>query len=420
MALIAVGVNHEHATLDFLERATVPEHEWGKVLRTLVSHRNIHEAVFLSTCLRTEVIADIDFFHGAIEDVTMTLAEATGIDVGEFHDRLSVHFDRGVVTHLMRVAAGLQSIVPGEFEILGQLRRALELAEEEHTTGQELRELFHRAIATGRRVRTDTAIARGTTSFAFAAVSMALDELGPAIRDTDVVVVGAGQLATGVVKSLLDAVTGPSRVTVVNRTYERAEALVESLADPRVVARDYGSLVELVAASRLTIVAAEAPSPLLTHDDLAVANGPLLVIDLGIPRAVEADVADLTAVRRLDIGELQARIERVIDERRDAVEHARRLVDADVEKFLADRRARGAAGIVRDLRTHFDEVVAAELERRAPELATFDADELELVRSVVRSVVAKLAHRPTIALKETAGTDQGVRLADATRSLFDL
>ena len=420
MSLIAVGVNHEQASLDFLERVTVPEHEWGKVLRTLVSHRNIHEAVFVSTCLRTEVIADIDFFHGAIEDITMTLAEATGVDVAEFHDRLSVHFDRGVVSHLMRVAAGLQSIVPGEFEILGQLRRALDLAEEEHTTGQEMRDLFHRAIATGRRVRTDTAIARGTTSFAYAAVSMANDELGAALRGADVVVVGAGQLATGVVKSLLDTVDGLNRVSVVNRTYERAAALVESLGESRVVARDYGSLVELVGASRLTIVAAEAPTPLLTHDDLAAASGPLLVIDLGIPRAVEADVADLAAVRRLDIGELRSRIERVIDDRRDAVEEARQVVDADVEKFLADRRARGVASIVRDLRAHFDEVVASELERRAADIALFDEDQAELVRSVVRSVVAKLAHRPTIALKESAGTDQGVRLADATRTLFDL
>ena len=420
MALIAIGVNHEHASLDFLERATVPEHEWGKVLRTLVSHRNIHEAVFVSTCLRTEVVADIDFFHGAIEDVTVTLAEATGLDVAEFNDRLSVHFDRGVVSHLMRVAAGLQSIVPGEFEILGQLRRALELADEEHTAGQELRELFHRAIATGRRVRTDTAIARGTTSFAFAAVSMARDELGDDLRGADVVVVGAGQLATGVVKSLLDTVADLNRVTVVNRTPARAQALVASLGDARVIARDYGSLVEAVGASRLTIVAAEAPSPLLTRDDLARATGPLLVIDLGIPHAVEADIADLTTVRRLDIGALQTRIERVIDERRDAVEDAQRVVDADVEKFLADRRARGAAGIVRDLRAHFDDVVAAELERRAPDLVAFDEDQAELVRSIVRSVVAKLAHRPTVALKGAAGTDQGVRLADATRSLFDL
>ena len=420
MALIAIGVNHEHASLDFLERATVPEHEWGKVLRTLVSHRNIHEAVFVSTCLRTEVLADIDFFHGAIEDVTMTLAEATGIDAAEFDERLSVHFDRGVVSHLMRVAAGLQSIVPGEFEILGQLRRALELADEEHTAGQELRELFHRAIATGRRVRTDTAIARGTTSFAFAAVSMARDELGDDLRGADVVVVGAGQLATGVVKSLLDTVADLNRVTVVNRTPARAQALVASLGDARVIARDYGSLVEAVGASRLTIVAAEAPSPLLTRDDLARATGPLLVIDLGIPHAVEADIADLTTVRRLDIGALQTRIERVIDERRDAVEDAQRVVDADVEKFLADRRARGAAGIVRDLREHFDDVVAAELERRAPDLVAFDEDQAELVRSIVRSVVAKLAHRPTVALKGAAGTDQGVRLADATRSLFDL
>ena len=135
MALISVGIDHEHASLDLLERVTVLEHEWNKVLRTLLSQRNIHEAVFVSTCLRTEVVAVIDRFHGAIEEITTTLSEATGLDAGEFEDKLTVHFDRGVANHLFSVAAGLKSVVPGEFEILGQLRRALELASEEHTAG---------------------------------------------------------------------------------------------------------------------------------------------------------------------------------------------------------------------------------------------------------------------------------------------
>ena len=136
MALISVGIDHEHASLDLLERATVPEHEWAKMLRTLVSHRNIHEAVFVSTCLRTEVVAVIDRFHGAIDEITETLAEATGLGVEEFDDRLTVNFEHDVATHLFQVAAGLKSVVPGEFEILGQLRRALDLAIEEQSRGQ--------------------------------------------------------------------------------------------------------------------------------------------------------------------------------------------------------------------------------------------------------------------------------------------
>ena len=420
MALIAVGVNHEHASLDFLERAAVPEHEWSKVLRTLVSHRNIHEAVFLSTCLRTEVIADIDFFHGAIEDVTLTLAHATGIDEAEFRDVLSVHFDRGVAAHLMRVAAGLHSLVPGEFEILGQLRRAIEVADEEHTLGGELRELFQRAIATGRRVRAETSIARGTTSFAFAAVALAVEELGDELTGAAVTVAGAGQLATGVVKALVDLQPAVGRVTVVNRSRERGAALVAAIGDARVALADFARLGDEVARSRVAIVAIETPTPVLTYDHLARASGPVLVIDLGIPRAVESSVSEVAGVRRLDMATLRSRVDRVLDERHEAVDEARRLVDADVERFVTDRRARGAADIVRDLRDHFDVVVDAELRRRAGDLSSFDDDERAIVESIVRSVVAKLAHRPTVHLKESAGTDHGVRLADAARALFDL
>ena len=178
VALISLGIDHENASLDLLERVTVPEHEWSKVLRTLLSQRNIHEAVFVSTCLRTEVVAVIDRFHGAIDEITETLAQASKVDAAEFKEKLTVHFDRGVATHLFSVASGLKSVVPGEFEILGQLRRALELAQEEHTAGAELTELFQRALSSGRRVRAETSIARGTTSFAQASVSMALEELG--------------------------------------------------------------------------------------------------------------------------------------------------------------------------------------------------------------------------------------------------
>ncbi len=227
MALISVGVDHEHASLDFLERTTVPEHEWAKVLRTLVAQPNVQEAVFVSTCLRTEVVAVVDLFHGALEEVTATLAGATSVDPGEFADRLTVHFDRGVVTHLFGVAAGLKSVVPGEFEVLGQLRRALDVALEEHAAGRALDELFHRALASGRRVRAETPIARGTTSFAQAAISWANEELGDALAGAGVVVVGAGQLAAGVVRGVLESPARVSRVTVLNRTPARAEELVD-------------------------------------------------------------------------------------------------------------------------------------------------------------------------------------------------
>ena len=139
-----------------------------------------------------------------------------------------------------------------------------------------------------------------------------------------------------------------------------------------------------------------------------------------MPRAVASDVSDMTNVKRIDIGDLSDRVEQALGDRREAVDSATAIVAEDVEQFLRDQRARGAAVIVRELREHFDELVAGELARRAHDLEDLTDEQRASVASLVRSVVAKIAHRPTVALKEAAGTDQGTRLSEATRNLFDL
>jgi glutamyl-tRNA reductase len=420
VTLISVGVDHEHASLEFLERTTVLEPEWSKVLRTLVSHRNIHEAVFVSTCLRTEVVAVVDRFHGAIEEVTATLAEVTGVAPIEFDNRLSVHFDRGVATHLFSVASGLKSVVPGEFEILGQLRRALALANDERTAGAELTELFQRAIATGRRVRSETSIARGTTSFAQAAVSMAVEELGAALDGASVVVIGAGQLATGVVKSLLVASPTLAQLTLINRTPSRAQALRDDVADGRVVVGTIDDVATHVGPARLVFVAVEVASPILDAAQLGPRSEPMLIVDLGLPRAVASDVEAQANVRRVDIGDLRDRVEQALGGRHEAVDEAQLIVLDEVERYTDDQRVRGAAAIVSELREYFDGVVESEMKRREHELADLTDAQRDAVRALLRSIVAKIAHRPTVALKDAAGMDQGIRLTEATRNLFDL
>src|SRR5579871_5322460 len=161
MPVISVGVDHEHAPLSLLEAVSVPESDAHKVLVALRGLEDLEEMVLVSTCLRTEVYAVIERFHGAVDGITTVLAERAGIPMDAITGSMAVHFDRGVPAHLFAVAAGLRSAVPGETEVLGQLRRALERAEEEGSAGPELRELFRRALAAGRRVRAETGIARG-------------------------------------------------------------------------------------------------------------------------------------------------------------------------------------------------------------------------------------------------------------------
>ena len=172
--------------------------------------------------------------------------------------------------------------------------------------------------------------------------------------------------------------------------------------------------------TRLIVGALEIPAPILSREHFAHLDHDVVIVDLGVPRAVAIDVNDLSHVRRIDISDLRERVERALGDRREAIEEAEAIVASDVEKFLNDQRARGASVIVRDLREHFDEVISSELARRGHDLEDLTAEQRDTVISLVRSVVAKIAHRPTVALKEAAGTDQGTRLNEATRNLFDL
>ena len=417
MAVISLSVDDEHASLALRESVALDEAVIPKVLRSLVSHRNISAAVVTSTCMRTLIVVESDRFHGAIDEITDTLCEITTLAPEDFQDALTIHFDRGVANHLFAVAAGLKSVVPGEYEILGQLRRALDRAQEEHVASPALVELFQRAITSGRRVRNETTIARGTTSFAHAAVTSALAH--DTNSDHRAVVVGAGQLATGIVRSLLGS-DRVSEIVVVNRTLARATELVAQVDAAQIRVSELDGLHDHVAQASMVFVAANVPAPILTTAQLAQRTSPLLAVDLAMPHGIERHVDQLDAITRIDIDSLKVQVDRALDDRRDAIAAAEEIVRLDVEKFLDDQRARGAAALVTELREHFDDIVERELERRASDLEGLTGEQIDVLRSVVRSVVAKIAHRPTTALKESAGTDHGARLSDATRQLFDL
>ena len=418
MSFLKVGISHEQASLDVLERVTISEEDCARALSALLTNANVEEAVLLSTCLRTEVYAVIDRFHGAVDEITATLAEHTGVSIEEITPLLSIQFDRGVPQHLFTVASGIKSVVPGEYEVLGQLRRALERADEEHAAGPELTELFQRAISTGRKVRHDTSIARGTTSFAQASVNVIEREVGEELRGATVVVVGAGQLASGIVKSLLNETFGIDRLVITNRTRERAEALRHELGDSRVQVTVLDE-VDLSQA-RVLVTAVEAPEPFINASHVMGVTTSLLVVDLGVPRAVDVALDEHPLIRRLDMAHLHEVVESTLAERRTEITAAEGIVALELDKYLEDRRSRGAAAIVAQLRDSLEEIRVAELSRREADLADLSGEQRERVESLTRSILAKIAHHPTMALKDAAGTDRGLRLNEALRTLFGL
>ncbi len=424
MSVVVIGLQHTQAPLALLEATAVSDADLHKMLSALSHRRNIQEAVVLSTCLRTEVYAVVDRFHDAVAEVYDVLSEHAEVSVEELAAHATVRFDDDVTSHLFSVTAGLESVVTGETEVVGQVRRAFERAQHEGACGPVLSALFRHALQTGKRVRTETGISAGTTSFAHAAVTVARGGDHAGLRGARVVVVGAGDMGLGVCRALSDiaADDAPQRVVVANRSSKRAKDLVREAAGGHFEMRAApfeGVAAELADADVvLTAVAAEAH--VLDAADFASVSGPLLVIDLGVPRNVDPSVAALQGVTLLDMDTLSASVARALGDRQEESVAARAIVDAEVERFRTASRQRGAAPIISSLRTRLESLRVAELERHRAQLADLSEEEWEQVDAATRAALSKMLHEPTMLLKETAGTPRGERLVEALRLLFDL
>jgi glutamyl-tRNA reductase len=423
VSVVVIGLQHKQAPLSLLEAVAVGESDLHKVLGALSHRRNLQETVVLSTCLRTEVYSVVDRFHDAVAEVYEVLAAHSGVSTDELAARATIRFDDDVTSHLFSVASGLESTVLGESEIVGQVRRAFEYAREEGVCGPVLSALFQHALQTGKRVRTETGIARGTTSFAHAAVTVARGEKGDGLRDKRVVVVGAGEMGLGVSRALCDipAAAAPRSIVVVNRSLARAEDLVRAAGDAtKLRAGPLEGVHSELAEADVVLTAVAAESHVLTAAHFSGVAGPMLVIDLGVPRNVEPIVGTLARVTLLDMDTLSASVSRALGDRQEESVAARSIVADEVERFRTASRQRGAAPVIAALRARLESLRETELERHRAQLADLSEAEWEQVDIATRAALAKLLHEPTMLLKETAGTPRGERLVEALRILFDL
>ncbi len=425
MSVVVIGLQHTQTPLPLLEAAAVSDADLHKMLSALNHRRNVQEAVLLSTCLRTEVYAVVDRFHDAVAEIYDVLSEHSGLSVEELSAHATVRFDDDVTAHLFSVTSGLESVVTGETEVVGQVRRAFERAQEEGTCGPVLSALFRHALQTGKRVRTETAISQGTTSFAYAAVTVARGENLAGLRGARVVVVGAGEMGLGVCRALTDIAPGdaPQRVVVVNRSAARARDLVRQTATGHALEMRASPLERVageLADADVVLTAVAAESHVLSAADFAGVTDPLLVIDLGVPRNVEPEVAALDGVTLLDMDTLSASVARALGDRQEESVAARAIVAAEVDRYRSASRQRGAAPVIASLRSRLETLRVAELERHRAQLADLSEEEWDHVDAATRASLAKMLHEPTMLLKETAGTPRGERLVEALRILFDL
>jgi glutamyl-tRNA reductase len=427
MSVIVVGIEQSQSPLDLLERVAVTESALPKALGRLRDQSNISEAVILSTCLRTEVYAVVERFHEGVADLQDFLATISGSPAELLDGHLTVRFDDEVTNHLFTVASGLDSAVLGESEVLGQVRRAWEKAQGEHVSGPVLGALFRHAVETGKRVRSETAIARGITSLSHGAVALAANRRHGGLAGARVLVVGAGEMGEGVSQAL--AGQGTAGLVIANRTAERSAAVVAGLPES---ARSWAStdsladLVSLIAKADVVFTSVATTHPIIDRsmvEDAATGRSddePLLLIDLGMPRNVEPAVAILEGVVLMDMDVLRSAVADALSGRQDEVAGATRIVADEVERYRVASRARDAAPMVSALRAQVENARQAEFDRQRAKRSDLDDAQWEQVDAVTRAMVAKLLHQPTVVLKDTAGTPRGERLVEALRALFDL
>ena len=419
MSIVVVGLNHKNVPLEILERMTIQKTDLPKALADLTSREHVTEAVVLSTCNRIEVYAFAEKFHGGYEDIRNFFAEITHVAPEEFSDYLTGLYDVDAVRHLFAVASGLDSVVLGENEILGQVRLAWEAAAEESTVGPVLNPMFRHALQVGKRVRTETEISQKTTSVSQAAVAMAEQRLG-GLSDRRVLIVGTGKMGEGLARALNGG--GVSEILVANRTWEKAVQVADRLQGKPV---ELNELPKYLAEIDVLLTSTGASSVILEHGDLndvmrERSDRELLVVDIAVPRDVDPAAGEIAGVTLLDMDDLRAFAEEGIQARRREITGVQAIIDDELDSYADESTARSVAPLVAGLRDRATEITESEFSRFASKLEGMDESQRKVVESLVTGVVGKLLHEPTVRMKDAAGTARGERLAEALRDLFNL
>ncbi|HLU70583.1 MAG TPA: glutamyl-tRNA reductase [Nonomuraea sp.] len=405
MSVLTIGLSHRTAPVAMLERVSVAGEALVKLLGDVQKDSNVAETFVVSTCNRVEVYVAVDRFHPAVTAVTELLSRHSGVPVDELTPHLYVHYEERAVEHLFSVVCGLDSMVVGEGQILGQVRQALKLAQKHGTVGATLNELAQYALRVGKRAQTDTGIDKAGASLVTAGLALA-GEL-PGRR---ALVIGAGSMSSLAAATLARA--GVTDIVIANRTYERGARLAETVGGRAV---KFSAVREELARADLVITCTGGGRHVITAD--MVTRG-VFMLDLALPHDIDPGVRAVPGVTLVDLETIR---ESGIGSREgDAVREVRKLVAEELAAYLDAARAARVTPTVVALRSKAAGVVESELGRLMMRVPGLDEKTKDEVTLTVQRVVDKLLHEPTVRVKRLATSPGGDHYAEALRELFDL
>lgn len=419
MNIAVIGLSHKTAPVHVREKLSIPSAQTADAITHLTSCPHLDEVSILSTCNRLEIhIVTEETEHG-IREVTQFLSEHSGLPLGELRQHLFILLHQDAVTHLMRVAAGLDSLVLGEGQILSQVKHAHKLAQQHKSAGRILNRLLKQAITAGKRVRTETSIGTGAVSISSAAVELARLKV-PNLSGCTVTVLGAGKMSRLLLTHLL--AKDACQVTLLNRSMQRADELAGQFKDANIKTGTLDTMTDAVCASDVVFTCTSATEPLLHRDNLApLVSRSLMIFDISVPLNVHANVNELDLVNAFNVDDLKAVVAQNQASRRRMAMEAQTLLDEEVDAFMDWWRSLDTVVTISSLRSKVESIREQELEKALSRLGSeFAEKHQEVIEALTRGIVNKILHDPMVQLRAQRDIDARKQAMQTLNMLFDL
>ncbi|HEX3031193.1 MAG TPA: glutamyl-tRNA reductase [Bacillota bacterium] len=419
MFLVAVGLNHKTAPVEIREKLAFPEGELQQPLRNLRSRQAVEGCIILSTCNRTEIYAAVLDVKQGLSSIKEFMTECIQDELVEIDNFIYVHTLYDTVHHLFRVAAGLDSMILGETQILGQVRTAYQIACDLDVTNRILNTLFQQAVTVGKRVRTDTEIDRNAVSISYAAVELS-KQIFDEINGLSIMIVGAGKMSELTAKHLVS--NGVTRVLVANRSPEKAQQLAQAFGgEPISLDHMFERMVEVdivisaTASSKAIIGIPEMESVVNRRD-----NRKIFLIDIAVPRDIDPEVGQVPGVCLYDIDDLQNVVDKNLEERKKEALKAQAIVEDEITKFFQWLNGQFVVPTISALKQFGETIKNQELEKAFKKLGPVGAREEKIIRVLAHSIVNSMLHNPIVNLKSAAHTNHGHLYTEILQNLFSL
>lgn len=421
MNIAVIGLSHKTTPVEVREKLSIPEPQIEKAIAHMLSYPNIEEVAILSTCNRLEIYVVTTETEPGVREVTQFLSESSQIPLSQLRSHLFILLHQDAVMHLMRVGAGLESLVLGEGQILAQIKQTHKLGQQYKGVGRLLNQLFKQAISAGKRVRTETSIGTGAVSISSAAVELAHLEADN-LSLCRIAILGAGKMSKLLVQHLI--AKGANNITILNRSAGRAQELANQFKDAQLQIRPLDEMMSAVAHSDIVFTSTSSTEPLIDRTKLESVLSPnhhLMLFDISVPRNVDADANDLSNVQTFNVDDLKAVVAQNQESRRKMAMEAEVLLEEEVEQFESWWRSLETVPTINQLRKKVETIREQELEKALSRLGTEFADKhQEVIEALTRGIVNKILHDPMVQLRAQQDIEARRHAMQTLHLLFNL